>query len=110
MVLGLVIILLACVLNVMLLAIPLVLLVWFADWATELMKKLHWIGPRGADVVYLAILVFTLLPARRDRRDPAGDPPGAHRLDQIGTEPLRSENGHARSCHEMIPPQRDPWR
>ena len=63
MVLGVVIILLACVLNVMLLAIPLVLLVWFADWATDLMKKLHWIGPRGADVVYLAILVFTILMA-----------------------------------------------
>ena len=63
MVLGLVIILLACVLNVMLLASPLVLLVWFAAWATDLMMKLHWIGPRGADVVYLAILVFTILMA-----------------------------------------------
>jgi hypothetical protein len=63
MILGLIIILLAGILNVLLLAVPLLPLNMSMWWAIDLMQKLHWIAWRGALMIVTVYFVFAILMA-----------------------------------------------
>lgn len=61
MILGLMMILLAGVLNVLLLAVPMWPIQLVTWWTVDLMQKIHWIARPGAALAYLLLVVFGLM-------------------------------------------------